>query len=176
MMGCNILLLLTGAALGFSRSRRQHYRIYKELGREWRKINERKLKEAIAELYRSKIVMEEENPDGGLTFVLSDKGKLKALTYHFDTMKITERVWDNKWRVVFFDIPEKYRRGRDSLRNKLRELGFYELQKSVFVFPHECRDEIDFITEYYGIRKYVRYAVMDFIDNAEHLKVKFSLK
>ena len=120
--------------------------------------------------------MEEENPDGGLTFVLSDKGKLKALTYHFDTMKITERVWDNKWRVVFFDIPEKYRRGRDSLRNKLRELGFYELQKSVFVFPHECRDEIDFITEYYGIRKYVRYAVMDFIDNAEHLKVKFSLK
>ena len=91
-------------------------------------------------------------------------------------MKIKKQVWDNKWRLVFFDIPEKYRWGRDSLRKKLKELGFFELQKSVFIFPYECKDEVDFIIEYYGIRKHVRYGVFDFIDNESHLKDYFKLK
>jgi len=171
-----ILLLMAGVALGFSRSSLQHYRIYKNIGKEWKKINERKLKEGISELYRSKIVKEKANPDGSFTFVLSEKGKLKALTYHFNQIEIKKETWDKKWRIVFFDVPEKYRWGRDSLRKKLKELGFYELQKSVFIFPYECKDEIDFIVEYYGIRKYVRFAIIDYIDNDVYLKTKFSLK
>lgn len=171
-----ILLLFAGVALGFSRNYLHHYRIYKNLAREWQKIDRKKLQKEVRSLYLSKVVKEVKNPDGSLTFVLSDKGKLKALTYHFDRIKIKERVWDKKWRVVFFDIPEKYRWGRDSIRKKLKELGFYELQKSVFVFPYECEDEIDFIIEYYGIRKYVRYGVFDYIDNDVYLKNNFGLK
>src|SRR3989344_5431638 len=170
-----ILLLLAGFALGFSRNPFQHYRIYKVVGKEWKKINRNKLREGINELYRSKLIKEKTNPDGSFTFALSQKGKLKALTYHFDHMKIKEKAWDKKWRTVFFDVPEKYRWGRDSLRIKLKELGFYELQKSVFVFPYECQDEVDFIIEYYGIRKYVRYATMNDIDNSPHLKAVFRL-
>jgi len=111
-----------------------------------------------------------------LTFVLSDKGKLKALTYHFNKIKMAQKTWDKKWRVVFFDIPEKFRWGRDAIRRKLKELGFYELQKSVFVFPYECEDEIDFIIEFYGTRKYIRYGVFNYIDNDLELKRHFDLK
>lgn len=161
--------------MGFSRSPMQHRRIYKVVGREWRNISKSKLKQGISQLHRSKLVKEKANPDGSFTFVLSDKGRMKALTYHFDQIKIKTENWDKKWRMVFFDIPEKFRWGRDSLRRKLRELGFYELQKSFFVLPHECKDEIDFILEYYGIQKYVRYAVVDSIDNETHLKEKFIL-
>ncbi|OGZ69896.1 MAG: hypothetical protein A3F47_01135 [Candidatus Staskawiczbacteria bacterium RIFCSPHIGHO2_12_FULL_38_11] len=170
-----VLLLMAGVALGFSRSAFQHYRIYKAVGKEWQKINRQKLEKEIQNLYRSKLVKEKKNPDGSFTFVLSDKGKLKALTYHFSEIKIKKQDWDKKWRVVFFDIPEKYRWGRDALRRKLKELGFYELQKSVFVFPYHCEDEIDFIIEYYGIRKHVRYGVFDYIDNDLHLKENFKL-
>ena len=171
-----ILLLMAGVALGFSRSSLQHYRIYRIVGKEWQKINKNKLKEEIRSLYKSKLVKEKANPDGSFTFVLSDRGKLKALTYHFNEMKIKERVWDKKWRVVFFDIPEKHRWGRDSLRKKLRELGFCEFQKSVFIFPNDCEDEINFIIEYYGIRKYVRYGVFEYIDDDIYLKNNFKFK
>jgi len=170
-----ILLFFTGVALGFSRSGVQHIRIYRNLGKQWQRINKQALKKEIRNLYKSKLIKEKRNEDGSFTFILSNKGKLKALTYHFDQIKINRKKWDRKWRIVFFDVPEKYRWGRDSLRKKLKELGFFELQKSVFVFPYECEDEIDFIIEYYGIRKYVRYSVMEYIDNELHLKGKFGL-
>lgn len=171
-----ILLLLAGLALGFSRSPRQHRRIYKKLGEEWQKINKVSFKKEIRNLYKSKLIKEKKNSDGSFTFMLSDKGRMKALTYHFATLKIKDRQWDKKWHMVFFDVPEKHRWGRDALRKKLKELGFYELQKSIFIFPHDCEDEIDFIIEYYGMRKYVRFAVIDYIDNDAYLKENFGLK
>lgn len=170
-----LLLLLAGVAFGFSYRPDQQYKIFKELGREWRKINREKLKQEIRNLYRSRLVNKKENPDGSFTCLLTDKGKIKALTYYFQEMKIEGTRWDGKWRVVIFDIPEKLKNARDALRRKLKELGFYELQKSVFVFPYDCKDEIDFVIEFFELRKYVRYGVLDFIDNDLHLRKIFHL-
>ena len=90
-------------------------------------------------------------------------------------MKIKENLWDGKWRTVIFDIPEKLKSARNALRDKLKEVGFHELQKSVFVFPYECKDEIDFIIEFFNLRQYVRYGIFDFIDNDLHLRKTFNL-
>jgi len=90
-------------------------------------------------------------------------------------MKIKRENWDGKWRIVVFDIPEKIKRGRDALREKLKELGFYELQKSVFVFPYKCQNEIEFVIEFFNLRKYVRFGTLDSIDNNLHLKKIFKL-
>ena len=106
---------------------------------------------------------------------MTEKGRVKALTYKFLEMKIKNKEWDGKWRIVVFDIPEKIRRGRDALRWKIKGLGFYELQKSVFVFPYECKDEIYFIIEFFNLRQYARYGVLESIDNEEHLKKVFNL-
>jgi len=55
-------------------------------------------------------------------------------------------------------------------------LGFYELQKSVWIFPYECKNEIDFIVEFFGLRKYVRFGILESINNELHLKKIFNLK
>lgn len=170
-----LLLLLAGITLGFTYSPKKQFRILKGLGRAWRKIDEEKLKRDIRELYRSRLIEAKENPDGSFSYKLTDNGKIKALTFHFQEMKIREHPWDGKWRIVIFDIPEKLRKGRDALREKLKDLGFYEFQKSVFVFPHECRDEIDFLIEFFELRKYVRYGVLESIDNDLHLRKIFHL-
>ena len=102
---------------------------------------------------------------------LTDLGKVSVLN---ELAK--RRQPDGKLRIIIFDIPEKFRWGRDALRKKLKELGFCEFQKSVFVFPYDCKDEIDFIIEFFNIRKYVRYGVFDYVDNAVHLKEFFNLK
>lgn len=170
-----LLLLLSGVALGFTYTPKQQYKILKATGSEWRKIDRENLKKEIRKLYRSKLVEGKENLDGSFTYVLTDKGKFKALTYYFQEMKIKENHWDKKWRVVIFDIPENLKKARDALRWKLKQLGFHELQKSIFVFPYECKDEIDFVIEVFHLRKYVRYGIFDFIDNDLHLRKIFRL-
>jgi len=170
-----LLLLLTGVALGFTYNPYKQWKIIKGTKRAWKKINEGALREKIRELYRSKLVEIKKNPDGSKTLILTNKGKLKALTYHFEKMKIKEGDWDRKWRIVIFDIPEDLRRARDALRMKLKELGFHELQKSVFIFPYECKNEIEFVIEFFGLREHVRFGILDWIDNELHLKEIFDL-
>jgi CRISPR-associated endonuclease Cas2 len=83
--------------------------------------------------------------------------------------------WDGKWRMVIFDIPERIRSGRNALRTKLKQIGFYELQKSVFIFPHECEKEIKIIVNFFRMDKYVKYVVAEYIDNNNQIKKIFNL-
>ena len=170
-----LLLLYSGLALGFNYNPRRQWYIIESAAREWRKIEAAQLRGQINELYRSKLIKKQRNKGGSYSLTLSDRGKLKVLTYNLDKNKRKYGDWDNKWRMVVFDIPEKMRSSRNILRDRLKYVGFYELQKSVFVFPHDCRDEIEFIVEFYNLRKYVRFAVLDSIDNGFHLKSVFNL-
>lgn len=169
-----LLLLLGGLALTIAR--RGQFKILSEIGNEWHDIERRALQRAIKSLYEAKLLDEKDNKDGSTTLILTDGGKKKALTYHIEKIKIPEmKKWDNKWRIVFFDIPEIYRGARKSLVYSLRQAGFYALQKSVFIHPFKCSDELDFIIEFWGVREYVRVAEADTIDNELHLKDHFNL-
>lgn len=107
---------------------------------------------------------------------LTKDGRQKALKYKFDEIKIKKpEKWDGKWRMVTFDIPEKKKRAREALRNKLRDLKFKELQKSVFINPFECENEIDFITEVFDLRRYVKFLKVDSFTNQEQLELQFKL-
>jgi len=170
-----LLCLLSGIAFGYSYTPDYQWRVIRTLGREWRRINEKELRREIKNLYKSKMVTKKQNPDGSFTILLTKKGKIKALTFRLQDMKIKGETWDKRWRVVIFDIPEKLKKARDALREKLKKIGFYELQKSVFVFPYECEEEIDFVIEFFELRKYVRFGVLEKIDNEPHLKKIFSL-
>lgn len=169
-----LLLLLGGLALIISR--KGQFRILDEIQSKWHEIDRRALQRAIKSLYEAKLLEEIDNKDGSTTLILSDGGKKKALRYHIEKIKIPEmKKWDGKWRLIFFDIPELYRGARESFFRSLKQAGFYALQKSVFVHPLKCSDELDFIIEYWGVRKYVRIAEADSIDNELHLKEYFDL-
>lgn len=171
-----ILLLLGGLALGLSRSPRRQGYIFREIRREWKQIDRAYLHRIVNEFHRDRLVSFEEKSDGTIKIVLTEAGKEKAIQCDFDRMEIQKPPrWDKRWRIVIFDIPEKKRKMRNSLRNKLSFLGFIEYQHSVFVYPYPCRDEIDFIVEFFEAREYVRYGeVVNFTNDAE-LKLRFNL-
>ena len=171
-----ILLLSGGLALGLSRSPRTSFQIIKGIKKEWDWINRQNLKRAIKKLYESKLIKEKENPDGTITLILTDKGKEKALTFNLDEMEIKKpKQWDGKWRIVLFDVPERTRKTRDAFRHHLKQLNFYEFQKSVFIHPYECKDEIEYLIEFYDARKFIRFIIADSLDNELHLKNHFKL-
>jgi len=72
-------------------------------------------------------------------------------------------------------LPEDKKKARNAMNYKLKNLGFYPIQKSVFVFPYECRDEIDFVGNFYNIRKNIRYIEVKDIDDDGKLRKKFCL-
>ena len=82
---------------------------------------------------------------GEVVWELTGSGK-NQLVRSFPLLKWQERQWDGWWRVVIFDVAEKQRMVRDSLRGKLVELGFGQWQKSVYVSPHDvANDMIEFL-------------------------------
>ncbi|MFC1756823.1 hypothetical protein ACFLZC_01525 [Patescibacteria group bacterium] len=172
-----LLLLVSGLTIGLSGSPKVAFKVLKGTVVEWENINKQTLNRAINGLYKSKMIKERYNKDGTTTIILTSAGKKKALTYDLLNLEIKKplKAWDKKWRIVLFDIPEKRRKDRDSLRYFLRELDFFEYQKSVFVHPYDCENEIDYIIENFKIRKFVRFVVADKLDNELHLKKHFKL-
>ena len=169
-----VLLLLGGLALGMTRNPKQYFRVVREVHREWEDIDRKSLNRAIHSLYTSKLVETKDNRDGTLTLVLSKNGKRMALRYNIDDMRIKAPAsWDKTWRIVMFDVPEPYKKIRDTLRMHFKNMGFYEFQKSVFVHPYPCGKEIEYLMEFYQSRKYIRYIVATEIDNSLELKRHF---
>lgn len=173
-----LILLLGGASLAFaSFSPGRYFRTLKLISRELEKINKAQLIESINALYRSRMIGYKENRDGTVKLVLEEKGREKALTYNLEGLKIKPpQSWDQKWRIVMFDIPHSLRKARDSFRFHLKRLGFFQYQKSVFILPYECKNELDFIIEIYDLRPFVRQITVTQLDNELHLKNHFDLE
>lgn len=171
-----LLLLEGGLALGLSSRPDSQFRIIKGIAKEWQTINRRILYDAIYKLYQSKMIDYKENDDGAVALILSDNGKKKVLQYNLDKMEIKKPVkWDKVWRLVIFDIPESLKSGRNALAARLKNLGFYSLQKSVFIYPYECKNEVDFIVEIFNLRPYVRFLIVKETDIDLDLKNHFNL-
>ncbi len=171
-----LLLLQAGIALGLTPSLRKQLWIFKQLTKEWKKINRQYLYRIIREFKYERLIDWKEKEDGSVKIVLTERGKKWALRFNFEKMEIKKTSsWDGRWRIVFYDIPEKIKKLREALRKKLRELGFYELQKSVFVYPYSCKDEIDFIVEFFDARNFVHYAEIDNLTNETKPKLHFHL-
>ena len=85
------------------------------------------------------------------------------------------RRWDKKWRMVIFDIPERYRRIRDKLRMTLQSYGFRQLQASVWIFPYDCEDIITLLKADLGVAGSVLYTIVEKLENDSRIKKEFGL-
>src|SRR3989344_4984222 len=108
---------------------------------------------------------------------LTEKGKKKAGWMQIDALKIKKpKKWDGKWRILLFDIMETKKFHREALRGKLIELGFRLLQKSAWIIPYECKDEIGLLKSFFGLSdKEVKLVVAQSIEGEKELKEKFKL-
>jgi len=70
------------------------------------------------------------------TYQLTEKGE-RIANYIESRRSILSQPWDGKFRILVFDIPEKYKGWREWLRHELILMQFQQLQKSVYIgkFP-----------------------------------------
>lgn len=135
-----------------------------------------RLGQTLKRLKKQKLIEVVETKDGPVVKI-TENGMTKALRYKLDEMEVKRRdQWDRKWRLVIFDIPEGKRRLRDGFRDRLRQLGFYQLQKSVFVHAFPCFDEVEFLRQVYGVGIEVTRIVAKEIEGEKRLREFFKIE
>jgi len=72
---------------------------------------------------------------------LTNKGRIKIIK-NIIKDRGNNKKWDGKWRAIVFDIPEATRRERNFLRKELKQVGFKELQKSIWIYPYDIKKEM----------------------------------
>jgi hypothetical protein len=106
----------------------------------------------LRELEKKKFISFQELTDGKVRIELTHHGEKLIRLYSLDDMKLHKpKQWDNLWRILIYDIPVKHKKASDAFRLKLKSLGLYQLQKSVWVSPYECIAEIEFLCGVFDI-------------------------
>jgi len=158
-------------------NRRTSYKITKLLVKEIFGLNKKpkNIPHYFLKLRKQKLIDFQE--DGHCTkIILTESGRNILLRFNYEELEIKKpKIWDRNFRVVVFDIPEKKKTARDSLREKLKELGCVRFNDSVWVYPYPCQKEIDFIANYWGIGKYVHFILARDITNRDLLEKAFNL-
>lgn len=144
-----------------------------------RRYSKKQISGAIHTLKSRQLIEIIEEGDDKFKVQLTNKGKKRVRDFCFEALTIaTPEKWDKKWRVLIFDIPTKpkiYHQAREALRHKIKELGFYQMQKSTWVYPYECEDEILFIAELFQVQKHIEILTVEKLLHEDKLKKKFEL-
>lgn len=120
--------------------------------------------------------------DGNIYHLTSEGEKeaflasLKSFTNYSKTLNIKPERWDGKWRIIFFDVPEKKRRYRDELRSMIRAIGFREFQKSIWIYPYKVPKFLSDILFEEHIKHYTRLITTDKIEYDKDIRRIFNLK
>jgi len=131
----------------------------------------------LRRLEKQKDVHFSTGPDGLIQIDLTEKGKAKHLKFKLKELEenFSRKKWDGKWRLIFFDVPEQKRSGRDQFRHFLKNLKFYPLQKSVYLTPYPCQDEIEYLRNYFGLGSQAQILVAEKLENDETYRLYFGL-
>lgn len=131
--------------------------------RAYEKKRKRKDFAKLISYLKRKNLIKIEGPKEKKAIVLTSKGKEKVLRIRrkiFLSLPKKKRK-DGKWIMIAFDILEQKRKIRDYFREKLLELGFQMLQKSIWVCPYDILDELREIIRNLGIERNVKIFLIE---------------
>ena len=130
----------------------------------------------VKRLQSRKLITFREYADGKAEITLLQDGKQKVLSGNIAQITVKRpKKWDGVWHLVMFDIPKTKNRARDALRHKLRDIGFYQIQKSVFLYPFPCEKEIELLGAYFSVRDNIVMMRVSGFEGEEKLRRHFKL-
>lgn len=141
------------------------------------KIPRAKIRRALKRLEKRKIIGLDRKGEKVEVRILK-RGRVEVLRYSIKRLlelKSKKKKWEGKWFLVVFDVPEEERNKRNYLRGFLREIGFYQYQQSVYVYPYECEKEVGLIKKMVEGGEYISYIVAEKLEKENLLKEQFGL-
>lgn len=142
--------------------------------------NERKKREKLfraLSYLRSRKFMEIKNlPNGKAEIKITSAGQEFIGMADLDDLKIEKPdVWDKKFRLVIFDIPKHKHSASTAFSGKLKEIGFYMVQKSVWLHPYDCTNEVAYLRGVFEVEPYVKVVLADAFEGDYKIRKYFKL-
>jgi len=137
--------------------------------KEWDKFNLWRLRQVIKRLESQKVV---EITDEIIK--ITDKGRRKVLKFNLEKMELKKRT-DGKWRLIIYDVANLKKSQSEFFRETLKRLNFLRLQKSVYITPFICDDEIEYLRQLFDIGKEVLILKVAWIENEQVYKRYFGI-
>ena len=152
LLGKGALLTMLLIAPGTAQAVRKQ--IYKQKSDDsWKRYNSSYLRRTIENLGRQRCIKIVDESDS-CAVSLTERGKHGVLKYALDELELdTSKPWDGKWRIVIYDIPDTLRHVRNELGSILKRMNFLRIQKSVYLTPFACEQEVEFIRLHFGQEK-----------------------
>lgn len=169
-------MLLTGGAFVIAaQSSWFWFQVYKR----WfsgKRFKESQVRDAFNYLRKRHLIAIEK--DNHQIFIhLTPEGEKYAGKFQINKLSISvPKRWDGSWRLIIFDIPEKLKVKREAFRGKLREFGFYPLQKSIWAYPYPCEKEIMLLREFFNLQpRHIRVLEVLKLEEDRFLRERFNL-
>lgn len=107
---------------------------------------------------------------------LTDKGCKQLNSWALQDYQIQKpKKWDERWRVLIFDIPERRKGLRDKVRRTLAAVGFEHLQDSVWIYPYDCEELVTLLKADFKIGKDMLYMIVDTLEYDDRIRTRFGL-
>lgn len=109
-----------------------------------------------------------ETADGQLKVEITKVGESVIKYCEIDELELDKsKLWDGRWRIVIFDVPIAKNPARLAFTEQLKRLGFAMIQKSVWICPFECDEQVYILRKFYEIEQFVTIIKSDDIED-EH--------
>lgn len=142
---------------------------------EWKKFNIWRLKQVLKRMHQQKLVEIVEQDEGYLVKI-SNNGKKKLLKFNLGKMELGNKSWDGKWRIIIYDILTGKKEQANLFRQTLKRLKFFQLQKSVYITPFKCYDEIEYLRQVCDVDREVLILTVSGLENEAAYKEYFGLE
>lgn len=109
---------------------------------------------SVSKLLSTGEISKKIDKEGRSYLELTAKGETR-FKRNFPILSLQKKMWDQNFMIVTFDIKEKDRYKRDVLRSKLKELGFGQLQESVWISPFHFEEDFREFIDSEGMGEYV---------------------
>ena len=139
------------------------------------KNEQQKIIKSLYNLRNNKLIKWDKRGDK-IMLKITPRGRTIFLRRRLHELKIEKQEkWDKIWRVVIFDIPNNLGGQRDVFRQRLKNMGFFQFQKSAFIIPYPCRQELEAVLDYYQLFDYVTYLEASSVSGQEKCRQYFDL-
>src|SRR3989344_4478130 len=124
-------------------------------------LNPQKFARLIYHLKKSNLI-KIESLKGNHALMLTKKGFDKAVRAQFNLENDSmEKRKDGKWIMLIFDVPEKYKKSRELLRNILYKLKYKMFQQSVWISPYDVSERTEELLQEYSLDGFVKIFLIE---------------
>jgi DNA-binding PadR family transcriptional regulator len=131
-----------------------------------KEMNDSSIRSSLYRLNKQGLLAKDANKK---IYYLTDEGEKIALEIKNRYSATSERSWDGKLRLFFFDIPESKKGWREAIRRELAVAQFYQLQKSVYIGKYPLPEDFYCELEDNNISRFVFLLTVGEIDRREEV-------